>query len=1711
MSEPASHDKELPDAPTSIDNRDESPAPTRSELLPAAEINSESQHFLNSMNGRVDSEPESPMVATLESTPKANGLDVETRSSERCNGSHGNDDERPSKRQRTQDATPSRTPRKPKPISPPWKRFEAEGPTSYHENGRRKSGRVNSLPMEHQPPGKRRVTRGAVNPSPSSKTQSTQNSRAEQVAARTQSSSQKSASAARGSRARAASGSFPRNGTKKPAPEAKSSARSTRRRSPSPPPPRQNTRPFRSTRDTTSREIGQSPRIRLRVNRSGVIPLVHPDQVRKRPQVGSSFEDFWKRAGDIPVEQGGLMASEDGPVYTDELARKDAHIILRIENEAKPGGLLSLERCTLYVPQSEQEPARQYARQDHMAKAALGFRKLMVMEHQRHRQTAKRLAEACRDEWLRRQPKSVEQLEAEARDYWVTRYRLVIKALSGTWENVRLEVNRRRLEEWEAEEQRRVKAALNEAVNLSELKLQARQGGPDSEMQSDEDGFSDLSDDMSESDDEVRVTSRFDRDQESSDANSDNMSSSDEEDAEEIHDPADESLTQEQLRAKYAHIPDVGNVPGPSPAVYGVEKTAETKSATQETSETSDESIDMEDDMSSSADESEDQDEGQDGDDEEDEGQDGSGDEAAGLLGLFFGKSELKKMNDEAGYAEATQAEDTTMTEEQPRANDDADTSATPDEALDGFTSDLAQPGQVEGDVNMVLEQAVPEAHCSAAKATRLLTGPAALEGPGPPASSGFDDMAKPPEKRQHSLRSEETPLSSDSQISAPDDERQMATGNPNSKEASQAIETTSTKMASTGKQNSETDSPASPARKIDVPFLLRGTLRGYQHDGLEWLAGLYANETNGILADEMGLGKTIQTIALLAHLACKEKNPVWGPHLVVVPTSVMLNWEMEFKKWCPGFKILAYYGSQEERKRKRQGWNNDDVWNVCITSYQLVLQDQQVFKRRRWHYLILDEAHNIKNFKSQRWQTLLGFNTQARLLLTGTPLQNNLTELWSLLFFLMPAKGGVGGFADLKEFHDWFSKPESQILENGREQMDDEARAIISKLHKVLRPYLLRRLKSDVEKQMPGKYEHVEFCRLSKRQRELYDGFLARADTRNTLASGNYMSIINCLMQLRKVCNHPDLFVDRQITTSFRMQKSVLAEYDHIESRVQRRLLSNTPMDQVSLGFLNLVPTQHEHLTTTGMQRVLQLSSNRTLGDLKEAQRVRAQNASTILNPATIESNIAYLEGAGRWSRFEELQHCVYLNALRRQQRPIYGQNLINLLTIGAGERPFKSKPKVPQKIMEWFEEDSHSLHATIKTVNQRAQSLKTIIEKFSFVTPAVVTRDLDRFVLGQTGTQAFTEEDLRLSKPVSWIPWMPRERPEDPWHEARMRLSIQFPDKRLLQYDCGKLQVLDGLLRRLQAGGHRALIFTQMTKVLDILEQFLNIHGHKYLRLDGATKVEQRQILTDRFNNDPRILCFILSTRSGGLGINLTGADTVIFYDQDWNPAMDKQCQDRCHRIGQTRDVHIYRLVSEHTIEANILRKASQKQMLDDVVIQEGEFTTDTFNKVSVRDVLQDKVDFSSEGVSAADAALDRVLGGGSDDNGSQRTVGRVLEQAEDREDVTAARAAEKEIQADDADFTDKPSNPASGTSTARQGTPAMKSALESGVLDDSMALSAGIDEVIDYNAWGDRMRTVDDFMLGVMSEFLKGTRLELPKDKKKGKKRGKDTRKR
>jgi hypothetical protein len=203
----------------------------------------------------------------------------------------------------------------------------------------------------------------------------------------------------------------------------------------------------------------------------------------------------------------------------------------------------------------------------------------------------------------------------------------------------------------------------------------------------------------------------------------------------------------------------------------------------------------------------------------------------------------------------------------------------------------------------------------------------------------------------------------------------------------------------------------------------------------------------------------------------------------------------------------------------KRVGWTKQNAFHICITSYKLVIQDHSSFRRFKWQYLILDEAQHIKNFKSQRWQLLLNFTSAGRLLLTGTPLQNNLMELWSLMHFLMPHV-----FESHRDFKEWFSNPLTGMVEGNSEYNDN----LIRRLHKVLRPFILRRLKNEVEKQLPKKYAHVVKCPLSKRQRFLYDDFMSRAKTKETLASGNLLSVINVLMQLRKCCNHPNLFEPR-------------------------------------------------------------------------------------------------------------------------------------------------------------------------------------------------------------------------------------------------------------------------------------------------------------------------------------------------------------------------------------------------------------------------------------------------------------------------------------------------------------------------------------------------------------------------------------------------------
>lgn len=761
-----------------------------------------------------------------------------------------------------------------------------------------------------------------------------------------------------------------------------------------------------------------------------------------------------------------------------------------------------------------------------------------------------------------------------------------------------------------------------------------------------------------------------------------------------------------------------------------------------------------------------------------------------------------------------------------------------------------------------------------------------------------------------------------------------------------------------------------------DLPFLLKGTLRPYQHVGLDWLANMHSRKLNGILADEMGLGKTIQTIALLAHIACTRNN--WGPHLIIVPTSVMLNWEHELKKWCPAFKILTYMGNIAQRQEKRRGWTKPDAFHVCITSYKLAVQDATSFKLMKWKYLILDEAHHIKNFESKRWQTLLRFKSKRRLLLTGTPLQNNLMELWSLMHFLMP-----NVFESHQQFKEWFGSPVNDMVEqltnkNTEQQRKEQER--VARLHKLLRPFLLRRLKANVAKQMPKKYEHVVTCHLSKRQRELYEEFMSRSKTRETLKAGNYLSVINILMQLRKVCNHPNLFAEPEVRSplvlgpmaALRLEVPALVTRS-LEEDPRRGLfdVEQAPEMAVNAALLNLCLLHNDIRGVVEVPTKLRAPATKITGlplpyGYEQLRAAAAQSAPA--GGITVDCTLPVIAAVGArriMDQHSRLSHLAYVNNLRTQQHGVYTPSLRRILAIVA-----------PPTIPDCADELVRS-HAQIEV------TMVEVLRRFLISVPrALAETPVVTEVGNNPGVSAFSRRQRHAleSAVVAREGALPCEAAAA---EATRRSLVAagtsfakrmlFPDQRLIQYDCGKLQVLEGILRERKAGGHRALIFTQMTKMLDVLEQFLTYHGLVYLRLDGSTDVSQRQRMMDRFNSDTRIFCFILSTRSGGLGINLTGADTVIFYDSDWNPTMDAQAQDRAHRIGQTRDVHIYRLVSEHTVEENILKKANQKRRLGEIAIEGGGFTTDFFQEMKVTELFGDdaKVDGGADTLQPASAA--------------------------------------------------------------------------------------------------------------------------------------------
>ncbi|KAG4305183.1 hypothetical protein PORY_001353 [Pneumocystis oryctolagi] len=559
----------------------------------------------------------------------------------------------------------------------------------------------------------------------------------------------------------------------------------------------------------------------------------------------------------------------------------------------------------------------------------------------------------------------------------------------------------------------------------------------------------------------------------------------------------------------------------------------------------------------------------------------------------------------------------------------------------------------------------------------------------------------------------------------------------------------------------------------VSQPKLITGcVLRDYQLAGVEWLISLYENGLNGILADEMGLGKTLQTISFLAFL--REKG-IYGPFLIATPLSTISNWISEFKKFAPGIPVLLYHGSKQERLdlRKNKMEITHPDFPVIVTSYEIIMNDKVYLRRYQWKYIVVDEGHRIKNLNCKLIRELKGYDSANRLLLTGTPLQNNLAELWSLLNFLLPDI-----FDDLDSFQSWF---DFSMFQNKDKNVLLDDVDIVSTLHCILKPFLLRRLKSDVEQSVSKKREYILYAPMTAYQTELYNAILNK-DARDCL--------------LRKYFNG---FTDDQ----------------------------NLEIDKQKPCIENYYPSKFSKVS------------------LSVSHRTRSRTMACKLSD---------------------------------------DESFDNLDGYSLDESVLKHKPLRKEKYEKHI--------PRLKLQNLVMQLRKVCNHPYMIDFPTLLNSN--EFLID--------ENIVNVS---------------------------------------GKMLLLKRLLFALFKDDHKVLIFSQFSKMLDIIELWsVDIQKWKICRIDGLTKRNERKEQIEEFCKNPNIKLFLLSTRAGGLGINLTAADTVIIFDSDWNPQQDLQAQDRVHRIGQTKPVIVYRLISANTVENRILEKANAKRRLEKLVIQKGKF---------------------------------------------------------------------------------------------------------------------------------------------------------------------------
>lgn len=777
-----------------------------------------------------------------------------------------------------------------------------------------------------------------------------------------------------------------------------------------------------------------------------------------------------------------------------------------------------------------------------------------------------------------------------------------------------------------------------------------------------------------------------------------------------------------------------------------------------------------------------------------------------------------------------------------------------------------------------------------------------------------------------------------------------------------------------------------------------------------------------------MGLGKTVQSIAFLCHVA--ENYGVWGPFLIISPASTLHNWQQEMQRFVPNFKVVPYWGSPNQRKILRQFWDQKDLhkqeasFHVVITSYQLVVSDYKYFNRIKWQYMVLDEAQAIKSTSSVRWKLLLGFNCRNRLLLSGTPIQNSMAELWALLHFIMPTL-----FDSHDEFNEWFSKDIESHAEN-KTGIDEKQ---ISRLHMILKPFMLRRIKKDVENELSDKIEIMVYCPLTTRQKFLYMALKKKIRIEDLLKATGYLdghttdknftsNLMNLVMQFRKVCNHPELFERRDIRSPFafpqldyvmpRLVYDELMIHRMIPSKkhliynkfnifkaenIHRRFLPEEPEhDGLSfLRFVDLTPGEVEKCTLGGLLLFLlhaqETETHNQLLHYRDEWWHDVGKRFLLLQPSVsqkLRRDFMFTTSA--------LHNFIFTSRNSRESTVYtYQDQLMCAMQETTDHRIIRSR-HAPAKAFE-IKTSSMLVKSPLKSPTRHLKSptLREPVEKLAQDDINGTLRLLPDFPHIPRETRKLICQPTEMPRFLYCLPPRIQSRQKRPYIESRAAAweatrfehcdckegweiidnsvketrphlgwsAITIPDKQALVSDAGKLTVLDSLLTRLKSEGHRVLIYSQMTKMIDLLEEYMWHRKHRYMRLDGSSKISARRDMVADFQSREDIFCFLLSTRAGGLGINLTAADTVIFYDSDWNPTVDQQAMDRAHRLGQTKQVTVYRLICKGTIEERILQRAREKSEIQRMVISGSNFKPDTLKPKEVVSLLLDDDEIESK----------------------------------------------------------------------------------------------------------------------------------------------------